>query len=146
MLWASVLFFLNFIWLLCCSHFHLPPNLAVSLHSVAVPSLKDSSSISVKRSWGTCSRSSSSVPKMNCTLWDGVSKQRVEQKAKVIITITIKLKKLNKLSGNAGKTEVSKIKYKLRAFWLVAQCKQLFLLHKKIAQGRCLILKCLFQL
>lgn len=31
------------------------------------------SSISVKRSWGTCSSSSSSVPNRNCTLCDGVS-------------------------------------------------------------------------
>ncbi|TNN59974.1 hypothetical protein EYF80_029816 [Liparis tanakae] len=51
-------------------------DLAVSFHSVAPPCLKESSSSSVKRSWGTCSRSSSSVPRMNWTRWDGVSAQR----------------------------------------------------------------------
>lgn len=62
----------------CCYLPHkLFSDLAVSLHSVALPSLKESSSSSVKRSWGTCSRSSSSVPRINWTRWDGVSAQSV---------------------------------------------------------------------
>lgn len=50
---------------------------AVSFHSYSSPSLKQSSSISVKRSWGMCS-SSSSVPRINCTRWDGVSGRKWE--------------------------------------------------------------------
>lgn len=48
-------------------------HLALSLHSESSPSLTQISSISVKRSWGMCSSSSSSAPRRNCTLWEGVS-------------------------------------------------------------------------
>lgn len=48
------------------------PDLAVSFHSASLPSFTQISSSSVNSSWATCS-ASSSVPRMNCTRWDGVS-------------------------------------------------------------------------
>lgn len=57
-------------------HFPLQPkipHLAVSRHSASSPSRQQISSSSVKRSWGMCSSSSSSVPRINCTRCDGVS-------------------------------------------------------------------------
>lgn len=56
----------------------LPPQpaagiyLAVSFHPASSPSFTQISSSSVNKSRGTCC-SSSSVPRMNCTRWDGVS-------------------------------------------------------------------------
>lgn len=54
--------------------------LAVSLHSASSPSRQQISSSSVKRSWGMCSSSSSSVPRINCTRCDGVSRKKIIQK------------------------------------------------------------------
>lgn len=71
-------------------------HLAISLHSASSPSRQQISSSSVNRSWGMCSSSSSSVPRINCTLCEGVSvggeeKARTSNGCKEIIQKSEKL-------------------------------------------------------
>lgn len=60
------------------------PDLAVSFHSASLPSFTQISSSSVNSSWDTCS-SSSSVPRMNWTRWDGVSDGQTGKSGKITL-------------------------------------------------------------